>query len=152
MQKLAWITDSTCGLSNEFIRENNIHVLPISVIVNYVSYKEDYECTRNTFYKLLQEHGEGATTSQPAFGKFINLYNKLKEKYDFGIAIHASSELTGTYESSIMAAKQTGFPVEVIDSKIDRKSTRLNSSHVAISYAVFCWKQKNRDFLTYDSA
>src|SRR5690625_6489528 len=26
----------------------------------------------------------------------------------------------------------------------DRKSTRLNSSHVAISYAVFCLKQKNR--------
>src|SRR5690625_6747626 len=24
---------------------------------------------------------------------------------------------------------------------IDRKSTRLNSSHVAISYAVFCWKK-----------
>src|SRR5690625_6109186 len=24
----------------------------------------------------------------------------------------------------------------------DRKSTRLNSSHVAISYAVFCWKTK----------
>src|SRR5699024_12767351 len=23
----------------------------------------------------------------------------------------------------------------------DRKSTRLNSSHVSISYAVFCWKQ-----------
>ena len=25
----------------------------------------------------------------------------------------------------------------------DRKSTRLNSSHVVISYAVFCWKKKN---------
>src|SRR5690606_41716836 len=25
----------------------------------------------------------------------------------------------------------------------DRKSTRLNSSHVKISYAVFCWKKKN---------
>src|SRR5690625_5559372 len=25
---------------------------------------------------------------------------------------------------------------------IDRKSTRLNSSHVAISYAVFCWKKR----------
>src|SRR5690625_6251333 len=24
---------------------------------------------------------------------------------------------------------------------LDRKSTRLNSSHVAISYAVFCWKK-----------
>src|SRR5690625_6885707 len=27
---------------------------------------------------------------------------------------------------------------------IDRKSTRLNSSHVAISYAVFCLKKKNK--------
>src|SRR5207253_7434052 len=29
----------------------------------------------------------------------------------------------------------------------DRKSTRLNSSHVAISYAVFCLKKKNRGAL-----
>src|SRR5690625_6534393 len=27
--------------------------------------------------------------------------------------------------------------------ELDRKSTRLNSSHVAISYAVFCLKKKN---------
>src|SRR5699024_11780634 len=27
---------------------------------------------------------------------------------------------------------------------IDRKSTRLNSSHVSMSYAVFCLKKKNR--------
>src|SRR3989442_8484409 len=27
----------------------------------------------------------------------------------------------------------------------DRKSTRLNSSHVRISYAVFCLKKKNED-------
>src|SRR5690349_22477804 len=28
--------------------------------------------------------------------------------------------------------------------KIDRKSTRLNSSHVEISYAVFCLKKKKK--------
>src|SRR5690242_21532120 len=28
---------------------------------------------------------------------------------------------------------------------IDRKSTRLNSSHMSISYAVFCLKKKNND-------
>src|SRR2546426_9188383 len=27
--------------------------------------------------------------------------------------------------------------------KLDRKSTRLNSSHLVISYAVFCLKKKN---------
>src|SRR5262245_64710702 len=32
--------------------------------------------------------------------------------------------------------------VEVRDLEIDRKSTRLNSSHLGISYAVFCLKKK----------
>src|SRR5204863_2324680 len=31
----------------------------------------------------------------------------------------------------------------------DRKSTRLNSSHVEISYAVFCLKKKNNDHITH---
>src|SRR5690625_6696779 len=44
-------------------------------------------------------------------------------------------------------------PVGVVDGQghlgaaqclpLDRKSTRLNSSHVAISYAVFCLKKRN---------
>src|SRR5437667_2899271 len=29
---------------------------------------------------------------------------------------------------------------------LDRKSTRLNSSHITISYAVFCLKKKNRSY------
>src|SRR3989442_8683089 len=33
--------------------------------------------------------------------------------------------------------------VGVDDHQVDRKSTRLNSSHVRISYAVFCLKKKN---------
>src|SRR5256885_3609771 len=32
---------------------------------------------------------------------------------------------------------------------IDRKSTRLNSSHLVISYAVFCLKKKKRFFIRY---
>src|SRR5690349_24027637 len=34
----------------------------------------------------------------------------------------------------------------------DRKSTRLNSSHVEISYAVFCLKKKKRIYLIPSSA
>src|SRR5437660_9589657 len=32
--------------------------------------------------------------------------------------------------------------------RADRKSTRLNSSHVAISYAVFCLKKKKQKYKT----
>src|SRR5699024_11398998 len=41
------------------------------------------------------------------------------------------------------AVKQQEKPQVVIEKQnIDRKSTRLNSSHVSISYAVFCLKKK----------
>src|ERR1035438_10838302 len=35
-----------------------------------------------------------------------------------------------------------GAPTRVAHSPTDRKSTRLNSSHLGISYAVFCLKKK----------
>src|SRR5256885_11950989 len=36
-----------------------------------------------------------------------------------------------------------GMDVAIKNGEIDRKSTRLNSSHLVISYAVFCLKKKN---------
>src|SRR5256885_15346470 len=41
----------------------------------------------------------------------------------------------------VVKACSTGGPC------IDRKSTRLNSSHLVISYAVFCLKKKKNKFL-----
>src|SRR3712207_8953527 len=43
-------------------------------------------------------------------------------------------------------ARRTGRPLEAAEPAVheDRKSTRLNSSHANISYAVFCLKKKNR--------
>src|SRR5690625_6875233 len=38
--------------------------------------------------------------------------------------------------------------IGTVGRELDRKSTRLNSSHVAISYAVFCLKNKNRSLVT----
>src|SRR5688500_1127021 len=42
------------------------------------------------------------------------------------------------------AAALTAKGKVVADLRIDRKSTRLNSSHLVISYAVFCLKKTNR--------
>src|SRR5207253_10312100 len=42
------------------------------------------------------------------------------------------------------SARGTGSRAGSLFDNQDRKSTRLNSSHVAISYAVFCLKKKKR--------
>src|SRR5256885_16343661 len=52
------------------------------------------------------------------------------------------SFLTATINAFTSPARQAFVPA-LVTGKGDRKSTRLNSSHLVISYAVFCLKKKN---------
>src|SRR5690625_6061224 len=53
-------------------------------------------------------------------------------------------EITITVSIGVSLYPDDGMDAdELLKNAEDRKSTRLNSSHVAISYAVFCWKKKN---------
>src|SRR5260221_10513506 len=40
------------------------------------------------------------------------------------------------------------IPQDLLDKARDRKSTRLNSSHTVISYAVFCLKKKKKNIIS----
>src|SRR5882724_12471386 len=42
-------------------------------------------------------------------------------------------------------APRGGMPDTQVAATVDRKSTRLNSSHLGISYAVFCLKKKKKN-------
>src|SRR3989442_6574550 len=44
--------------------------------------------------------------------------------------------------TAALCPRQPQVPIQHADRPLDRKSTRLNSSHVRISYAVFCLKKK----------
>src|SRR3989442_11336637 len=48
----------------------------------------------------------------------------------------------GTLDAALMAMPDNQL-ADMLKEQGDRKSTRLNSSHVRISYAVFCLKKKN---------
>src|SRR5439155_3394206 len=71
-------------------------------------------------------------------------------RYSFHACRAASSELyVASYIASflILSPSLMASSMEAaikLGDKIDRKSTRLNSSHVAISYAVFCLKKKKK--------
>src|SRR5690606_39936922 len=47
------------------------------------------------------------------------------------------------FETIVQANESQTLLVQTTEEDLDRKSTRLNSSHVKISYAVFCLKKKN---------
>src|SRR5256885_12179423 len=57
---------------------------------------------------------------------------------------YAEGELHGHALQDFIHAEDQAGTAEIIANilKADRKSTRLNSSHLVISYAVFCLKKK----------
>src|ERR1039457_7027437 len=53
-----------------------------------------------------------------------------------------STESTPSIPSYTASRHQKHPPASAVVSRLDRKSTRLNSSHLVISYAVFCLKKQ----------
>src|SRR5690625_6723408 len=88
--------------------------------------------------------------SVPAFAKKRALGYRMKPpKVDKSGAIEIAKQLRAIGNNVNQLTKRANASNGKIDSeelqaikKEDRKSTRLNSSHVAISYAVFCLKKK----------
>src|SRR5699024_11265096 len=81
---------------------------------------------------------------------FVFLYCSRALRALHSFPTRRSSDLTSTVSPSLMSLKRLAqlsrndLSVRAKQQIItDRKSTRLNSSHVSISYAVFCLKKKN---------
>src|SRR5690242_20942762 len=51
----------------------------------------------------------------------------------------------------VLPAEDSGDGTDAVEVHQDRKSTRLNSSHMSISYAVFCLKKKKKNKQEYDA-
>src|SRR3712207_7127527 len=66
---------------------------------------------------------------------------------DFNSCIYPMHEVFDLETGEFIARKNGLVPPEFLSSQsqhLDRKSTRLNSSHANISYAVFCLKKKKK--------
>src|SRR5699024_12202520 len=63
------------------------------------------------------------------------------------ISLHEEAPLRLAFqeEDGALTAVSYSYHYEPAGEQLDRKSTRLNSSHVSISYAVFCLKNKKTD-------
>lgn len=78
-KKIAWITDSTSSLDGNFIKQNNVFVVPLGIIFGNESFKENVDITTDEFYAKLKTAKELPKTSQPVIGEFLELYENLKK-------------------------------------------------------------------------
>src|SRR5690242_21518902 len=86
----------------------------------------------------------GELNSYKVFAAFLEPYRKgwqlaLEEVNAAGGVLGRRLEIVSRDDNG-----NPGDAVRVAEELLDRKSTRLNSSHMSISYAVFCLKKKYR--------
>src|SRR5690554_4827222 len=84
-----------------------------------------------------------------AFHSFWLCKSKVRKAIPLAIAATSNDELKVWYNCSWVGSKMryskiTNPDISSAAPSTDRKSTRLNSSHVRISYAVFCLKKKKK--------
>jgi DegV family protein with EDD domain len=114
------VTDSgtDLSLSKEEQKDLNIHVVPLNVRLDDVTYREGVDIQPAEFYPLLEKSEGMPTTSQPSAGEFADTYRKILETDQDILSIHISSGLSGTYNSAIAGAELLPEAnITVIDTK-----------------------------------
>ena len=113
----AIVVDSVADLSEEECARFGITSVPLSVEVGGETFKDQAEISSEEFYDKMIASDTLPKSSQPSPSEFMDIYNALaSEGADEIIAIHIAAVLSGTSESSNLAANQVEVPVEVIDS------------------------------------
>lgn len=118
MNKIKLFTDSTCDLSPELIKDNNISIIPLNVTFGDDTYKDGIDITTSKLYEKVKELNQLPKTSAPPPGFIKEAFDPyIEEGYDI-IYISLSSQISATYQNALLAAGM--FPenrVFVIDSK-----------------------------------
>ena len=115
MTKQIIVTDSTSDLSHEYLKQHNIHVVPLSLTIDGKSFVDQIDITSEAFIQRIERCRR--KTSQPPIGKFIELYEELGKEDVEIFSIHMSSGLSGTYQTALQASDMVDTKVTVIDSK-----------------------------------
>ncbi|PLS16275.1 DegV family protein [Bacillus sp. M6-12] len=115
-ERIAWVTDSSGCLDEELLKNPDVYVVPLIVMINGKEYLDGVNLHPKEMHRMMKEEKVAPKTSQPAVGTFLDLFKKLSGEYDRIIAVHLSSRLSGTFSSSLQAAQMLDFPIMVIDS------------------------------------
>jgi DegV family protein with EDD domain len=106
MRKIGFIVDSTFCLSEEFVKAQDIYVVPLNIIIGDQTYRDNIDIT---LYEVMDASiaGKKVTTSQPSPLLYHEAIESLLNKgYEEVICMTISSTLSGTYQSAVLGAEE----------------------------------------------
>lgn len=105
-EKLKIITDSSCDLPDEYLKEYDIDFVPFYVNIAGKSYVDRTELKPKVYYKQLKSIEDLPTTSAPSPKDFFDKVNAVVKDYSTVIITTISSKLSATYQSARVAANR----------------------------------------------
>jgi DegV family protein with EDD domain len=112
------VTDSTASLPAELAEERGIVVLPLQVVIGADSYDEGSpHATPERVAEALRDY-RPVSTSRPTPAAFVDLYDRLARAGAKQIlSVHLSGDMSGTFESAQLAARDAEVRVVCVDSR-----------------------------------
>jgi DegV family protein with EDD domain len=115
-RRLAVVTDSTAYLPSSAPSRYGIDVVPLTVVLEDRALEEGGGIDAGALAEALRER-RAVTTSRPSPAVFAERYRAAAEAGAEGVvSLHLSSEISGTYDAAVLAAREAPVPVRVVDS------------------------------------
>jgi len=109
-------SDSTCDLSAELLEKYNIGILPLTIIKDGKSYRDNVNITPAEIYAHVAAGGNLCSTTAINVTEYQEYFSKFSGEYDAVIHVNLSSEFSSSYQNACIAAED--FPnVRVVDSR-----------------------------------
>ena len=116
MKKIAIVTDSNRGITQEMGKTMGIHVIPMPFFIDGELFLEDITLTQEEFYKRLGEDSD-ISTSQPSPGEVMECWDELLKEYDEIVHIPMSSGLSSTCHAAQSLSQEYEGKVCVVDNQ-----------------------------------
>ena len=125
MTKIKIVTDSSVTIEPELVKQLDITIVPLSVMIDSVVYSDADLKEEGKFLQLMQEAKNLPKTSQPPVGVFAEVFEELCKDGSRILAIHMSHSLSGTVEASRQGASLSTADVTVIDSSFTDQALKF---------------------------
>ena len=125
MTKIKIVTDSSVTIEPELVKQLDITIVPLSVMIDSVVYSDADLKEEGKFLQLMQEAKNLPKTSQPPVGVFAEVFEELCKDGSRILAIHMSHALSGTVEASRQGASLSTADVTVIDSSFTDQALKF---------------------------